>query len=52
MEGNNQSKSDSMKKIEKRCNPKVMNSLQLKVNVNVSVLINIHQDFKMGKCIA
>ena len=39
-----------MEKIEKQSNPKVMNLLWRKVIVlNVSVLENLHQDFKMEK---
>ena len=42
-----------MKKIEKQIDPKMMNLLQWKFNVeNILVLINLHQDFKMMKNVA
>ena len=43
MEVNNGNKSDRMKKIESQSNAKVTNLLSWEVNVSVSV--NLHQDF-------
>ena len=47
MEVNNGKKSNSMNKIKKRSNPIVMNSLRREVDV--SVLMNPHQDFGIVK---
>ena len=38
-----------MEKIEKQSNPKVMNLKRRKFDENVSVLIDLHEDFKMVK---